>query len=237
MGAPSSAEARGDERERVRVRKALLLCGILSSLLYVAMNIVGPMRFEGYSSVSQTVSELSAIGAPTRPLWVALGIAYDVLVIAFACGILASAGGRRPLRITAGLFFAYGVIGLAWPLAPIHLRGQGFAFTDTMHIVFTIVTVLLMLLAMGFGAAAWDKGFRFYSIATMVTLLVFGGLTGLDAPRIAANLPTPWAGVTERINIGVFLLWVMVVAIALLREQSTVRRRLANSTMIPHAAA
>jgi len=41
----------------------------------------------------------------------------------------------------------------------------------------------------------------------------------LDQPRLAANLPTPWMGVWERINIGVFLLWVSVLAIALLRAQ------------------
>ena len=116
---------------------------------------------------------------------------------------------------------AYGVIGLAWPLAPMHLRGAEFTLTDTMHIVFSMVTVLLMLLAIGFGAAAFGKGFRLYSIATVVILVAFGALTGVDAPRIAANLPTPWIGVWERINIAAFLLWVVVLAIALLRIRDT----------------
>jgi len=66
------------------VRKVLIICGIVSSLLYVAMNIVGAMQFEGYDSASQAVSELFAIGAPSRPLWVLLGIVYQILVIAFA---------------------------------------------------------------------------------------------------------------------------------------------------------
>ena len=48
-------------------RKALLICGILSSLLYGAM--IGAIGFEGYSCISQTPSELTAIGAPTRSLW------------------------------------------------------------------------------------------------------------------------------------------------------------------------
>lgn len=51
-------------------------------------------------------------------------------------------------------------------------------------------------------------------------LLVGGGiLADLDAPRIEANLPTPWAGVTERVNIVAYMLWVVVPAIALLRRQ------------------
>ncbi len=66
----------------------MLVCGIVSSPLYVAMNVIGAMQFEGYSSLSQTVSELSAIGAPSRPLWVALAILYTLLVTAFGWGIL-----------------------------------------------------------------------------------------------------------------------------------------------------
>ena len=47
-------------------RKLLLTCGIASSLLYVAMMVFIPMQWDAYSSGSQTISELSAIGAPTR---------------------------------------------------------------------------------------------------------------------------------------------------------------------------
>ncbi len=203
------------------VRKALLLCGIISSLLYVAMNIVGAMRFEGYSSFSQTVSGLFAIGAPPRPLWVLLGIVYQVLVIAFGWGVRASTGQNRALRVVGSLLLAYGVVGLAAPFFPMHMRGTEVTLTDTMHKILTMVTVLLMLTAIGFGAAAFGKRFRLYSIGTIVILLAFGFLTGLDAPRIEANLPTPWVGVTERINIGVFLLWVVVLGIVLLGVQGT----------------
>ena len=55
--------------------------------------------------------------------------------------------------------------------------------------------------------------------ATIVILLAFGGLTIANATRVATNLPTPWAGLWERINIGVFLIWVVVLAVILLRTQ------------------
>jgi hypothetical protein len=61
------------------LRKALLVCGILSSLLYVAMTVFVAMRWEGYSSASQTISELSAIGAPMRSLWAVPGAFYTYL--------------------------------------------------------------------------------------------------------------------------------------------------------------
>lgn len=111
------------------------------------------------------------------------------------------------------------------PFAPMHLRGEGFTLTDTMHIVLAAATVLLMLLAIGFGTAAFGKRFRLYSIVTLVILVAFGALTFLDGPRISANLPTPWVGVWERINIGVFLLWVVVLATALSRLPDTAAGR------------
>ncbi|MDQ3861992.1 MAG: DUF998 domain-containing protein [Actinomycetota bacterium] len=205
------------------VRKVLLVCGILSSLVYAATLVLAPMLWEAYSSTSQTVSELFAIGAPSRPLVVPLLLTYDVLVIAFGVGVWGSAGRKRALRVVGGLLVAYGVVGLAGPFAPIHLRealaaGEG-TLSDTMHGIITMVLVLFMLLAIGFGAAAFGKRFRLYSIATILLLVVGGVLTGLDQPQLTANQPTPWMGVWERINIGVFLLWVVVLAIALLRAK------------------
>jgi hypothetical protein len=208
---------------RKMARKVLLSCGILSSLLYVAMNVLAAMRYEGYRSASQTISELSAIGAPSRPLWVGLGIVYTLLVAAFGWGVWRSAGTNGRLRVVGALFVANGLIGLAWP--PMHPRGTVVTLTDTLHIVFTMATVLLMMLAIGFGAGAFGRRFRRYSIATLVILVAFGALTGLEGPRVAANLPTPWIGVWERINIGAYLQWVVVLAASLLRAPETARGR------------
>ena len=206
--------------------QVLLICGILSSLLYIAMTVLVAMQWEGYSSASQTISELSAIGAPTRSLWVLPAAVYTVLVTAFGWGVWKSAGRIRPLRIVGALIVAYGALGLVWPLAPMHLRdvlaAGGSTWSDTRHIVLASVTVLLMLLAIGFGAAAAGKQFSLYSIASLAILVAFGALTFSDAPRIAANLPTPWAGVWERINVAVFLLWIVVLAVTLLRAGDTV---------------
>jgi hypothetical protein len=88
-----------------------------------------------------------------------------------------------------------------------------------MHIVFTMVWGLFALAAIGFAAAALGKRFRRYSVATILIMIAFIALTSLDAPRIAQDLPTPWIGVWERINIAAYLLWVAVLAVALLRAQ------------------
>jgi hypothetical protein len=200
-------------------RKALLICGVVSSLLYGAM--IGAIRFEGYSRISQVRSELTAIGAPTRTLWMLLGAVYTVLVTAFGWGVWQSAGRSRARRVVGGLLLTYGSLGLLWPFAAMHQRdvlaAGGGTLSDTMHVALGGVTVLLMFLAIAVGASAFGKRFRLYSVSSIVILLAFGALTFWEAPRLQANLPTPWIGLWERINISVFLLWVVVLATALLR--------------------
>ena len=63
--------------------KVLLICGILASSLYVATDILAGMLWESDRLQLSSHQWLSAIGAPTRPLVVMLGILYDVLLIAF----------------------------------------------------------------------------------------------------------------------------------------------------------
>ena len=205
----------------VLLKKMLLICGLLSSLLYGAMNIFIPMLYEDYDSASYTVSELSAIGAPIRGIWLAWITVYTILFIAFAWGIRMSAHQNRNLRIVAILMIVHAVIGIFWP--PMHQRvvlaEGGGTLTDTLHIVWVMITVPLMLLEIGFGAAAFGLRFRWYSIVTISILILFGILTGIGSDELEANLPTPWIGVWERINIGGYMLWVVVLAIILLREQ------------------
>ena len=195
----------------------LPVCGILSALLYIAMNAIIPMRYEGYDIAAQTVSELSAIGAPTRALWVPLGVVYALLVTAFGVGVWQSAGQDRRLRLAGAVVALNGVLSLYWP--PMHMRGELGTLTDTLHIAWSIVTVLLMLAALVIAAKAFGTRFRLFTIATLVVVLLFGALTGMDGPRIAANLPTPWIGIWERVSIGAYMLWTLVFAGAILRNR------------------
>jgi len=82
-----------------------------------------------------------------------------------------------------------------------------------------MVMSLFFLLAVIFGSTLLGKRFRYYSYGTIAILLVFGALTGFQAPQITANKPTPWGGIYERINIYATMLWVAVLATGLLRAQ------------------
>jgi hypothetical protein len=212
----------GSERRGLTLRKVLLACGVLSSLLYAGADVLGVMRWEGYSYASQAMSELRAIGAPSRPLVVPLFTAYSVLVIGFGVGVWGASTGKRALRFMGGLLIAFGALDLVGPFVPMHLRGAEMTLTDVMHIALTSADVLfiVLLLAVGSGTTAFGKPFRLYSMGTLLTVVVVGTLAALDGSRLAAGQPTPWLGVTERICVGAYLAWALVLAVVLLRAET-----------------
>jgi hypothetical protein len=219
----STASGHGAIAERWR--RSLLACGILASVLYVAMTLFVGLWWEGYSIVSGVPSELSAIGAPTRQLWMWLGGVYAVLMVGFGWIVWRSAPPNRALRVVGALLMTHTVFGQFWP--PMHQRAVlaagGGTLTDTLHLVWAAITGVFFMFIVGFGAAALGKRFRVYSIATMVIVLACGAVTGTYASQVQADLPTPGVGVWERISIATFMAWIVVLATALLRA--------------PHAAA
>jgi membrane protease YdiL (CAAX protease family) len=199
------------------IRKALLVCGVLSSLVYVAANVVAGLSWDGYSFADQTISELSALGAPSRSIWMVFGVAYAILLVGFGVGVWRSARDKRNVRVAAAMLITIAVIGTVWP--PMHLRGAVSTLTDTLHVVWAAVTSLLIMLAIAFGSGARGRSFRIFSLASIVLMLVFGGLSFAMGPDLGANRPTPWLGVLERINLGIYLAWVAVLGAVLMRRR------------------
>ena len=201
-----------------QAQKILLGCGILSSVLYFAGDVVMSLTYEGYSYLHQTVSELNAIGAPTRGLSIVFGLAGYVLLIFFGVGIWMSSAGNRRLRVAGGVLVVLGVSGL-WgvPFASMQMRGTA---QEGLHLFSGIMGVLLLVTGIGFAAAAFDRPFRLYSIATILVMLVFAGWAGMDAGRIEAGLATPWVGFKERISFYSWHLWFIVLALILFRHRN-----------------
>lgn len=217
LPAPRPREARAVPA----LRKTLLACGVLASVLYVAIDFVAALRYPAYHSfTSQAISELMASGAPTERLVDPPFLAYDVLMMAFAVGLWLS-DSRARVRVLGGLLFAYAAIGLSGPtLFEMNVRGSNAdPAADVLHIAATSVLSLFIFAAFGVGAAVHGKLFRLYSIASIAASVLLGVLTSFASTGLAAGAPTPWLGVSERALIGVFLVWVAVLAASFWRAQ------------------
>lgn len=204
--------------------KLLLASGAASSLVYLLANLIVAPQWNAYDVASQTISELSAIDAPTRLLWTVLCLPYTFLVTAFGFGVMAAGKDSKAIRRCGKLLVVYGATGLLWPIAPMHLRetlaAGGGTWSDTLHLTLGGITQMIFFLAMGFAYAAFGKGFRIYTALTLLMFLIFGTLTFAEAPGVSINGPTPTIGIWERINIGAFLAWMTVLSVMLYRRQT-----------------
>jgi hypothetical protein len=178
--------------------------------------VVAALRYPGYDPIARPVSELTATYAPTRPLLLPLLVIFDLLIIPFWTGVWRAARANRALRLTSGLmlgFRALALLAFPFPMVADEVLGA-----NTIHtIIWGVLTPLLMLAGIGASAAAFGTAFRLYAILTLVALVAFSVVGGIQAAQINAGEPVRWFGITERALIGVWLQWVAVLAITLLR--------------------
>jgi hypothetical protein len=203
----------------------LLYCGVLAAILYVAADIGLSLTEASYSYLHQTVSELSAIGSPTRHLAVAPFLLHGLLQLGFGLGVWMAAAGRPELRTPARALTAVGILDVISTGFPMHARGMDFTLTDTMHILVTMTVVLMIVVALLSSRGMAGGLFRRYSDVSLAVILLFGAIGGMQAPRIAIGLDTPWLGVVERVCIYAYMLWMAAFANLLLGVPGGARRR------------
>lgn len=213
---PSTPTSVGEVRNRGLVA-ALLACGVIVAVVQIFGDILAAALHPGYSYIDQSVSELSAIGAPTRPITAGFGFAYEALVLAFAVGVWMMAT-KRGLKIAAVILGLFAVNALVWGLFPMQQRGSEMAFTDYAHIGGAVLQVLTIVLFIAFGSGADGRWFRVFSVAMIVAILAAGGVAGSRAGQIAVGGATPWMGLIERVSFYGPSVWILVLALELLRQ-------------------
>lgn len=188
----------------------LLSCGILAALLYLGTDLLAGKRLEGYSFSAKSIGELGAEGSPTRMLVVALTLVASAFMIAFVVGVWSSAGEVILPRIVAALILGNTLAGLAGTLFFPNYFGVRPEF-GTPGVLLMFVSVLCSVLAMVFGAVAFQGWMRILSIA------IPAGYILLAVLRFAANAGTPVSiGAQERTMAYSYLLWIIALAVYLL---------------------
>jgi hypothetical protein len=202
-----------------RIYTVLLGCGVIGPLLKVGTDILAGTIWDGYKFTSRSISDLSAIGAPTRSLVVPLDITANVLLIAFALGVWRSAVGNRWLRVTAVMILGNAAFLFIGSFFPFHLGEAISTFPNTMNTIVIGMSVLFLLLSIGFGAAAQRNWFRLFSIGIFLIFLAGDIWATRHTPFVLAGQRGPLVGVQERSMLYSYLLWVLVLAVFLLRKE------------------
>lgn len=194
-------------------------CGIAAVGIYIGATFLGGLLDPAYSQISRTVSELTAAGAPDRALLAALYVGYNVLLAAFGYAIHRIALQEPWLRIGMYLVVASGIAGIGLvTVLPTDRAGQPLTGVGSAHIAVAGVAALLtvattFVMALGFRRVEALRPLVRGSIAAGLAIVLAGPLAA-----VAVASGSPYAGIAERVTIGLFLLWVWGTSVYLLFE-------------------
>jgi hypothetical protein len=147
----------------------------LSALVYIGWHELAALQWQGYSRISDAISELHLTGAQSKWMlgpWE--GLVFNALLIAFGLSVWRSAQGAA-LRTVGGLQILSGAIFPLWMLF-----GEA---SLTAHLVLVVIGILTWLGSIGFGAAAFGMRFRLYSLASLEVVVTFNALAIAYAPE------------------------------------------------------
>ena len=204
-------------------KKFLFYGGIIGPLVFLLNDIIGSIITKGYNPIINAVSELTQAGAEHAYLLSLLFLIAALFLVIFGIGIFLKYKDRRHKLIFIGsiaIMLLGSFSGLSGTIFPMDHFNVDSTFAGTMHIVLTglnIVLLILALLLIGIGLyeeKQW-KFFRLYSVLTVLIMVIFGALTSALVMNDIELL-----GLFERVTIYAYQLWLVILAILLIKEKS-----------------
>ncbi len=211
-----------------RATTRLLWAGVAAAVWYTAVVLIGALATPGYSHISEHVSTLYQSGAPNGTWIAALFAVYNVLILAFGVGVFRLVSDSADVRRRNGqaggaalvLTAIAGVMDVVFRQDPI---GSPATTPGMLHVAFAGVASLFTIVGIAL-VASWAlarrevRGFGWYSVATLVVIVVSGPLAAVATAGL-----WPTMGLLERIPIFGFVQWAAVTSIILARWQPVAR--------------
>jgi len=189
-------------------------CGMIAPVFFGAMVYVEGYLAQGYSQVSQPVSDLGAYSlyGSTATLqninfWV-----FGVLVIVFAFGVGKDLPNMGKVPVTLGLFGAMVFLAGVFPDQPTPYPGGVHALVSIIAFISVIICQFLAWQQFGRKAVAggnWSK----YSTYSLVSGILSVGFLIL----FTASQSSPYLGIAQRLFLTIPWVWIEVVSLKLAR--------------------
>lgn len=202
-------------------RRYLFYGGILSFLLYLAADVVFGLLTPGYVFREHAVSELMLADAEYRTAVSVVIFTSSLAGLAFGVGFLLHFPySRNRLLFVAGVLLVVSSLSTSMTstVFPQDARDAEATFEGTMHLTLVGMNVLITIIAMllcgiGFNTEFGWRTFRLYSFITLV-LMATGGVVS----TVFIQNDVQWLGVSERLSIYAYFVWVAVMAWMLLEH-------------------
>lgn len=206
-----------NSQETGAMTRLAALGGVVGPILFVMLIVLGGVLYDGYSHVSQKISELGGEGAEYALLQNINFIMIGVLVIGFSWALARVLG---PPYLGPALIAFFGLSSsIANGLLPCDIGCQGETTVGLLHNITGLAGFVSAIAGMFVLARRWrydstwqtPTGFtRSAAFVALASLLWFVITQATDAQS--------FAGIAQRIMAGALLLWISVTAALLYRE-------------------
>ena len=200
----------------------LSLSGAVGVIFYNAHVVIGGFLWDGYSHVRQTISELTAKGAPNADFLRILTSVYGLLLVIFSIYVYIAMRKSKVHKavIIGSIFFVVMQFSsfIGYSLFPLDLSAATSGFQNVMHIIVTIIVVICTIassycIGIGFFKSEKHRKIGFFILLCAVIITISGILTPI---AMANNLGI--SGLTERINIFALQSWIFVLSLYLFAQ-------------------
>lgn len=198
------------------MRELYLISGILAPISYLLAVVVGGFLIEGYSHTYNSISELTASNVPKKPILFFLFALYNLSLSIFGIGMyvnLSSSSTKLP-GIAAIMTIIVGLLGIAMLYFVQDPREIKMSFNGKMHIIMAgissvLTMVIIILFGINYKSNLGQSSLGVYSFITFAVIFVTGGIAGVSTAK-----NTKFGGLFERLTIGAFMQWILVVALS-----------------------
>lgn len=175
------------------------ICGVISLLSYLAMVLFSPLAYPGYDWMSMAVSELSAVGAPSRELAAQLNSLFGPCALVSVMAVCVAIANCKIKKVRRGVYFFAAMewlCAVGYQCFPWVSEADGVCFQNVMHLLITAAVVLLsiaslILIGVGTARTKWKS----------LGIWAFVCLFAMFAGAIGSNvLPKSLFGIAERVS-------------------------------------
>ncbi len=173
--------------------------GVVSLLSYGAMVLFSPLAYPGYDWMSMAVSELSAVGAPSRELEMQLNSLFGPCAVVSVMAVCVAVRNCKEKLLRSGVYL-FAVIEwlctVGYGCFPWISDAQGTNIQNIIHILVTVFVVLLSIVSLIMIFLGTRKSnLKSLGIWSLVCLLVmFAGAIGTNV------FPQTVFGIFERMS-------------------------------------
>ena len=127
----------------------MAICGMISSILYTVMWILGGFLRSDYHHIRDDISSLFAVGAPKREIFKAFIVASSVLLFIFFMGLHWGINGGEGSFVGPLIFVISGFMGVLVALFfPLDKGGEIITYRGKLHLVLVVLSGFLNIIGM-----------------------------------------------------------------------------------------